>query len=484
MTRDDGADSGISRRQFVEGVGASGAAVGLSGYLDEGTVGNVQNQGGTTTVQWAADSNVKGVESALQKALHDVGLSNDIEISVLAGPNVTGNRRAQYQQWLSAGRSKPDLMMMDSGWTIPFIRRNQLLNLTDKLPQNKVKMVRNQYLQQLAKTGQSKNGNIYGVPFFPDIATIQYRKDLFEEAGHAPKQSWATESMRWKQFSNIVADVQQQTNTKMGFSFQAKAYEGLSCCDFNEFITSWGGAYFGNPRKNLFGPIGQRPVTLAQKPVVDSVRMVRSLIHGPDAQNTLNGYKQIAPQAVLQWSEEPSRKPFTAGNVVAHRNWTYSIRTNGAEDAFGKDLGVMPIPYAKTEQQAQLPATGGPTSALGGWLTSVNPNSKKQDAAIQVIKSMMNEDFMFRLFELLGWVPPNVDLLKRQRAKQVPIMGRYVEQLRVAAQAALPRPVTVVWPQESTQIAQQVNSAYAPGGKPQQAMQKLQQSIKAIEQSA
>ena len=459
-------------------------AAGLTGYVDEDTIGNVQNQGGTTTIQWAADSNVKGVEQEIVQALHDNGLSNDVEINVLAGSNVTDDRRSQYQQWLSAGRNKPDLLMMDSGWTIPFIVRDQLQELTGMLPQEKVDMVRNDYLQQLALTGQGPDGGIYGVPFFPDIATVQYRKDLFEQSGHSPQDSWATESMKWQQFSNIVSDVKSQSDTEFGFTFQAQAYEGLACCDFNEFITSWGGAYFGNPEENLFGPVGNRPVTLGEQPVVDSVRMVRSFIHGPDANNTLDGYQQIAPQAVLQWSEEPSRRPFTSGNAIAHRNWTYSIATSGAEDALGENLGVMPIPYAKTQEEAQYPSTGGPTSALGGWLTSINPNSQNKEAALEVITSMMNEDFMFRLFELLGWIPPNTDLLQQQRAQEVEIMGRYVEQLRVAAEAALPRPVTVVWPQESSQIAQQVNSAYSQGGNPQQAMSQLQQAIQQIEQSA
>ncbi|WP_132057264.1 extracellular solute-binding protein [Halorussus amylolyticus] len=479
MTR----DSSTSRREFVKAVGASGAAVGLTGYVGDTGVGNVQNQGGTT-VQWAADSNVDGVGEEIQQALYDNGLSNDIEIDILAGSNVTDDRQAQYQQWLSAGRSQPDLLMMDSGWTIPFIVRDQLLNLTGPLPDDRVDQIRNDYLQNLALTGQAQNGDIYGVPFFPDIATIQYRRDLFEEAGHSPEDSWATDSMTWQEFSNVVSDVQEQTDAEMGFTFQAQAYEGLACCDFNEFMTSWGGAYFGNPQENLFGPVGDRPVTLGEQQVVDSLRMVRTFIHGSDANQTLDDYGGgISPQAVLQWSEEPSRQPFTSGNAVTHRNWTYSIATNGAEDQFGEDLGVMPIPYAVTEDEAEYPGTGGPTSALGGWLTSVNPNSENQEAALEVITTMMNEDFMFRLFELLGWVPPNTDLLEDQRAQEVEVMGRYVDQLRVAANAGLPRPVTVVWPQQSDQIAQQVNTALSEGGNPEQAMNQLQSSIEQIEES-
>ncbi|MFC4551244.1 MULTISPECIES: extracellular solute-binding protein [Halorussus] len=502
--RQQGADrsSGVSRRNFVQAVGASGAAAGLAGCMGGSesnngnnnqsgggsTVGNVDNQGGKTTLQWATDPDFKGeVWNRLQKVLYKNGLSKDIEVKVLAGPTVTDNRRSQYQQWLSAGRKNPDILYVDSGWTIPFIVRDQLLNLSKELPKKVTQDVKKNYFDASVSTTQAQNGDMYAVPLFPDFPTMQYNKKYVRKAGYGESdfKKWSKNSMTWKEFSNVAQKAKSANDVKHGYTFQAKAYEGLSCCDFNEFMTSWGGAYFGNPKKNLFGPIGKRPVTVDEKQVVNSLKMVRTFIHGSQANHTLDGYKgNIAPPAVLQWSEEPSRKPFSAGDAVMHRNWPYSININGAKDQMGKDLGVMPIPYAKTEKKAQYPMTGGPVAALGGWHNAINPNSEKKEAALEVLKAMTSEEFQLKLFEELGFLPPRPKLFNSDRATKVPIMGRYMEPLKVAGQNAISRPVTAIWPQESQKIFQQVNGALAKSGNPKKAMTQLKSQLQAIEKSA
>lgn len=485
MTREDG---GTSRRRFVEAVGASGAALGLTGYVGRGdaVLGAVQQNG--TTLQWATDPNFEGETwQRLQQVLYDNGLSQDISVEIVAGSNVTDDRQAQYQQWLSAGRERPDILYVDNGWTLPFVARNQLLNLSqsDVFPQEAIDTIRSDYFEAHVSTAIGPEGDLYAVPLFPDFPAMLYNKSYLREAGYGDSdfQQWATETMQWQQFSQIVREALDANDVQYGFTFQAQSYEGLSCCTFNEFMTSWGGAYFGG-RDNLFGPIGERPITVNEQPVIDAVRMVRTFIHGPDASNTLGDYADISPTGVLQWSEEPSRRPFTNGNAVAHRNWPYAINQSGTEETLGQDLGVMPIPYAVTQDEAQYPGTGGPTAALGGWHNAINPNSPNQEAAGEVLRAMMSEEFKLALFEELGFLPPEPALLDTERARNVPVMGRYLESLRIAGENAMPRPVTVVWPQESSQIAQQVNGALSQGGNPEQAMSQLQQQLQQIEESA
>ncbi|UPW00346.1 extracellular solute-binding protein [Halorussus gelatinilyticus] len=496
----DGRDGSVSRRNFVRAVGASGAAAGLAGCVGggdpeqtdtSGTIGNVDNQGQKTTLQWATDPDFQGAtwNKELQPILYNNGLSKDIEVNVLAGPSVTDNRRAQYQQWLAAGRNKPDLLYMDSGWTIPFIVRNQLLNLSQagNFGQEYMQQLENEYFEASVSTAKGPNGDLFAVPMFPDFPTMQYNKKYLQNAGFGQSDfdTWATDSMTWQKFSQVTNQALQNNDLQYGYTFQANAYEGLSCCDFNEFMSSWGGAYFGNPEKYLFGPVGDRPITVNEPQVVNAIKMVRTFIHGSNAKNTLSRYQgNIAPPAVMQWTEEPSRKPFTNGDAAMHRNWPYAINISGSEDNLGKDLGVMPIPYAKTKQEAKYPMTGGPVAALGGWHNAVNPNSKNPEAAIEVLKAMMSDEFKYKLFEVLGFLPPEPKLLTSQRAKEVPVMGRYLEPLRVAGENAIPRPVTPVWPAESAKIAQQVNGAFSKGGNPSKAMTQLQAQLEAIESSA
>ena len=467
-----------SRRTFLKGAAGATAAATL-GTLP-GVAGARVQQG--TTVQWAADPLAKENEDAISQGLHDAGLSQDISVEIIAGAFETGSRQQQYQQWLNAGRPQPDLLMMDNGWTIPFIVRDQLLNLSEALPSQVVQDVNQNYFQSLVNTA-TWDGNLYGVPLFPDFATMLYRKDWVESAGYDPEgENWAENSMDWQRFSEVVADTMEQQGTQYGYTWQGDVYEGLSCCDFNELMSSWGGAYFG-PLENLFGPIGDRPVTVAEQPVVDAVRMGKTFID-PSASGTLDGYQQISPRAVLQWTEQTSLQPFQNGDAVAHRNWSYAINQTGAEDAFGENLGVMPLPYGVTPDDAQYEGTGGSVSALGGWHISVNPNTQNQEAAMEVLNAMTTESFRLVLFENIGWLPPRPDLFTASAFQEVAPVGRYLPQLQIAGENAVPRPVTAVWPQQSTQIAQAVNSAMAGDRSPQEAMNQLQSALESIEQSA
>ena len=503
-SHENGRRSGVSRRRFVQAAGASGVTVGLAGCISSGGDGGSGDggDGGTgtaintsapeedVTVKWAADTRVADNKKGIIDAMRKAGLPDNITVEIVAGSQVTDNRQSQYQQWLSANREEPTLLMMDSGWTIPFIVRDQLQNLSSALPSGMTDIINNEYFEASVNTAKHpETGDLYGMPLFPDFPTIQYRKDLMKKAGFTEDDfsTWAQESMSWQEFSQAVKKTMDADGVDVdyGFNFQASIYEGLSCCDFNEFMTSFGGSYFG-PHKNLFGPVGDRPVTVDEQPVIDSIKMVRSLIHGSDAKNTMDGIAGVSPEAVLQWTEEPSRQPFTNGNAVALRNWPYSININGAEDAFGEDLGVMPIPYGVKASEAQYDGTGGPVAALGGWHMTMNPNAPetKKQAAVQVLQVMQKEQFQLDLFGLVGWIPPRPKLLDSDQAKEVELIGRYLPQLKVAGENAVPRPVTAVWPQQSGKIAQQVNSAYAGKKTPKKAMSDLKATLEQIESNA
>jgi ABC-type glycerol-3-phosphate transport system substrate-binding protein len=117
---------------------------------------------------------------------------------------------------------------------------------------------------------------------------------------------------------------------------------------------------------------------------------------------------------------------------------------------------------------------------------TMNPNSTSQQkqAAVQVLRAMMQESFALDMFRIIGWIPPKPTLLDSSEAADVDIIGRYTQQLKVAGENAIPRPVTVVWPQQSGRISSQVNAAYAQEKTPEQAMSDLSDQLEQIENSA
>lgn len=486
--------SGVSRRRFVQAAGAT-SIVGLAGCSGGTNSGdsNGEAAGNSTdsdtqsvTLEWAASSQEKDKADEIIGALRDAGLPDHIDISFLAGGNVSNDRRAQYNRWLSAGREKPDLLRVDSGWTIPFIAQGKLLDLSDALGDEFTDRVNEDYFDMAAATASGSGGNLFALPLWVGLPTMMYRKDLVEEAGYNPEsENWATESISWEKFSHVTSDVlDQNEDIDYGYSFQASKYEGLSCCDFNEFMTSWGGAYFGNPEKTLLGPVGERPVTVDEEQVVDAVRMVRTFIHGSSDEHSLDGYAgDIAPEAVLQWTEPTSAKPFTNGNAVMHRNWPYFVNVNGLPENHGEDLGVMPIPYGVKPSEAEYPSTGGPVAALGGWHLAANPNTENLSAVLEVIKAASKDSFNLALFDILGQIPPKPKIFDQQEAREVPVVGRYLDTLKVAGKNAVPRPATPVWPDQSTQISQAINATFGQEKSPEATLSDLSDTLTQIENS-
>jgi len=420
----------------------------------------------------------------LRQALWDDGLSEDIYVKHRNLPgNTPGDIRSQYQQWLSAGRSTPDILGADTAFTIPFVAQRQVANLSDRLSNESISTMEDNYVTQLFPTIKSKEGDFFGVQFSSDISAILYRKDLVKEAGYDPEEeNWMTESMSWKRFSNVIKDVQKQTDTKHGFVFQANDYEGLSCCNFNEWMTSHGGAYFGG-RDNLFGPVGDRPITVNEEPVKNAIKMVRTFIHGQDDEHSLEGYAgNISPEQVLQFTEESSRNVFTNGNSVALRAWPFSWQKAGSEDGFGEDLGLMAHPAGVPESEAKYDGTGGHgRSFIGGYANLLNPNSKNIDAATQVLEHMIgNVEFRYVLLNS-AVIPPNLEVLKSDKFQQAPVLGRFIDLIETTAQRAISRPATISWNPESTAISNQVNSSLGRQKSPSKAMSDLQTKIKQIE---
>ncbi|WP_254271267.1 extracellular solute-binding protein [Haloarcula marina] len=495
--------TGVSRRRFVRAAGATGVAAGIAGCADfvgGGDGGDGGDGGGGSDGSSTGDGSgqetqsvtmsmgapiLQEAEQGVRDAFRNAGLPDWVELNFTTQSQNTGEVRSNFNRRLSAGESKPDAMLMDNGWVNIFIQRGQIMNLSEQLPEDVLSTVNNDYFQGFTDTARDpSSGNLFGVPLFPDFPTMLYRKDLAEEAGYSPESNnWATEPMTWEEWSNIAVDIQDNAGLDYGFTTQWDIYVGTACCTFNEVMSSFGGAYFGG-RDNLFGPVGERPITVNEPETIKSLNMMRKFVHDEDFGGEFDGYGGgFTPTDILGWIENPSKAPFENGSSVFHRNWPYAIASAGSEDIFGTDLGTMPIPYAVPESDAAQPGTGGTTSALGGWHVVGNPNTQSPEALNELFRAVTQDSFNLDLLRVWGWLPPKPELFNSDVAREQEPTGRYMDTLRVAGENTMPRPTTSVWGNQTSKIAQQANRAVAQDTSSEQAMEALATALAETESS-
>jgi ABC-type glycerol-3-phosphate transport system substrate-binding protein len=129
--------------------------------------------------------------TGLEPALKEAGLSEDITLKI--NTSTPGQLEQQYCQWLNAGRSDPDILLMDVGWSIPFIRRGQLLNLNDHLSGDEIDTLESDFKQPSLNSSRGRNGDLFGVPFLINVRGMMYRKDHAEAAGYDPgAENWGS----------------------------------------------------------------------------------------------------------------------------------------------------------------------------------------------------------------------------------------------------------------------------------------------------
>jgi ABC-type glycerol-3-phosphate transport system substrate-binding protein len=398
-------------------------------------------------------------------------LSTDVDIEILTSADKTDERADAIAAILDAEQPSPDLLMVDVGWTIPFINRGSLLNLEKHLSSSVLQDIRTNTFDSLVQSASHpETGDLHAMPFFPDYPTMQYRKDLFREAGYSDTDfdKWATDPPSWETWSSIVAEVQKASGLEYGYVWQGDNYEGLSCCVFNEVMTAAGGAYFGG-ESNLFGPVGDRPVTVDQPSVVDGVRMLRDLIYGDDASEF--DITSVSPEAVLGWTEPDTDGQFvSSSSAVAMRNWPYTISLAADQWSGAQELGVMPMPSG--------PA--GSAHALGGWLLAVNPHSNNRQSALAVLEKFHADSVQIAMLDGPGVLPHDPSLFTGQ-ASNHQTLGPFMDALEFAGENLIPRPVTSVWPAESTAIHNHVWRALRGETQPETAMQNLAAKLQSIE---
>jgi multiple sugar transport system substrate-binding protein len=321
--------------------------------------------------------------------------------------------------------------MGDVIWPAQFGPHQLAVPLSDYLPQS--------YWSQFAPglvQGASYQGKIYGSPLFEDQGFLYYRKDLLTKEHMAVPQTW-------EQLESEASQLQKAGLVKYGYVWQGASYESLTC-NFMEYLTDAGGtATNGNYTK----------ATLDSSAAIKAVTFMRSLVTSG-----------VSPSAVTTFQEAQSMSTFASGQAAFLRNWDYAYAdSQTAGSATVGKVGVAPMP---TFQGQSYPGY----SNIGGWNLYINPHSKNVAADLTFIKFMSSDTAQMDLATVSSSIPTTNSIRNSPSViAESPVLAT------VAKTKLVPRPAgTPNYPQLSTAIYQNVNSALAGSTSPSSALSAAQ----------
>jgi trehalose/maltose transport system substrate-binding protein len=269
-------------------------------------------------------------------------------VKVVATPNSSTERFALYQQILASHSSDIDIFQIDVIW--PGTLAPHLVDLSKYIGKDATK----QFFPSLV-ANDTVAGKLVALPWFTNAGVLYYRKDLLQKYHAKPPTTWRQLTDTARRIQN--AERRAGKERMVGFVFQAKGYEGLTC-DALEWIDSFGG-----------GTI----IDADGKATIDNPRAVAAL------QLARSWIGDIAPRGVLNYDEEQSRGVFQSGNAVFMRNWPYAWALGNAADSPVRGrIGVIALPAGG--------AGGHHTGTLGGWQLAVSRYSKHPQLAADLVR--------------------------------------------------------------------------------------------------
>ena len=312
------------------------------------------------------------------------------EVKVISTPNSATERLALYQQLLAAKSPDIDVFQIDVIW--PGILANHFLDLTGKIPAEEV----DQHFKAIVENN-TVGGKLVAMPWFTDAGMLFYRKDLLEAAGKQPPETW-------QELATTAKELQDQAraggNDRMwGFVYQGKAYEGLTC-DALEWVDSFGGGQIVD---------AEGKITINNPKAADALTWAASTVG------------TIAPEGVLNYSEEEARGVFQSGNAIFMRNWPYAWALGQAADSPIKDkIGVSALPAGAQGERN--------TGTLGGWQLAVSSYSANPDAAVDLVRYLTSEAEQKRR-AIEGSYNPTIEALYKDQEvlTAVPFFGSLYE---------------------------------------------------------
>lgn len=293
----------------------------------------------------------------------------NIRIELVEGPNATNLVEDLYTSAFLLGDSPYDLINMDVIWTPKFAAAGWLTELDDRVSQAELAQ-----FSEVDIAGSRYDGKLYRLPMRSDAGVLYYRKDLLEQAGLQPPETF-------EDLINASKKLQESDAVPWGFVWQGRQYEGL-VTGFVEVLKGYGG-FWVNPDSEEVG--------LDRPESIEAVKFMRSTVT-----------EGISPPGVTTYQEEDTRRFFQSGQAAFLRSWPYVWSLANKEDSEirGK-VGIKPMVHAPGKESG---------ACLGGWGLGISKSSRHPDEAWQVVQYFTGGDSLREFIRNEGYTPSRKEL--------------------------------------------------------------------------
>ncbi|HYO29867.1 MAG TPA: ABC transporter substrate-binding protein [Thermomicrobiales bacterium] len=288
----------------------------------------------------------------VERAIATFGEATGITVNFLRGETQTDQRLQSYRQQFAGQSSDIDVFQIDVIW--PGVVAEHALDLNESLGEEA-----QQHFPAIVENN-TVDGALVGLPWFTDAGLLYFRNDLLQKYELQPPQTWE----ELTQAAQTIQDGERAANPSfVGFVWQGRAYEGLTCNGL-EWQASFGGGEIIDAEGN---------VTINNPQAIAAFEQAAGWVG------------TISPQDVTTFREAETINVWSAGNAAFMRNWPYGYSVSQEVPALAGQVGVSPLPTG-TGEGARNAAT------LGGWQLMVSRYSQNPDAAIEFVRFMCSPE--------------------------------------------------------------------------------------------
>jgi multiple sugar transport system substrate-binding protein len=419
---------GISRREFLR---LSAAGTGL--LLLPGCGGGETEGGGPVTL------------NALfmkQAAYSDADVKNMTEQFQKQNPNIKVNLtfvayEALHDKIVAAAPAGTyDTVLVDVIWPAEFASKKMIVDITDRFPESE----RSKIFDGALKTTEYQ-GSYYGVPWILDTKYFFYNKEMLEEAGTAPPETWdaVVEAARALKSQGVV-------EYPLVWSWaQAEAL----MCDYATLLGAYGGQFFDEGGKPAFNTGGGLQA-------LEFMRM------------TLD--EELSNPASTESPEEDVRRIISQGEAAMALNWTYMF-------ALANDPNESQV--AGQIEIAHTPAgPAGAPGVNGSMGIAVSNGSQNQDEAWRYIQFMTSQEVQNQYAKL------SLPIWKSSYEEQevVEALPQVVPVAKEQLNDMILRPIVPQYNQVSLDMQVEIQRALTGDKSPKQALDDAAGSVESVTQ--